>query len=293
MKEMPSTFLPCRKFIAPVLLFIFSAVTLQAQDFALATSQIRPFLNTKTFVVLEPNPLREYNILIPEITGKEWTITTAGIISYDDFLTRRRDPLCSFLILTEVYFAADRLKTKYQFLSLLMGGNYPDINQMPELCTLPLAYLDADEDTYLYKLPALLRFMQQFILRYKDRDEDIKLDTALAGVNTPRLATKTLFLLSSDVEPGLLHQIQLGKAYPYPLKIVTQEELTEAISRGDPDVAFLHKVGPVNGKMKARCYKVIMGAGDGTVYYFDYHMADEGKYNGLLRSDFQKMANFR
>ena len=54
------------------------------------------------------------------------------------------------------------------------------------------------------------------------------------------------------------------------LKSATREEIARAIEDRNPDVVFLHKVGPEGTKLDARCYKVIIGAADANFYYFDY-----------------------
>ena len=83
---------------------------------------------------------------------------------------------------------------------------------------------------------------------------------------------------------------RIKKVYPYKFRIVTKEDIEEAIKNRDPDVVFLHKVGPEGTKVNARCYKMVIGAADANFYYFDYHKISEKKPDGLLSQDFKKMA---
>jgi hypothetical protein len=271
------------------LLAMLAVAPAYSQPLSLEASQINQFLKTKTYVVLEPNPLREYNFLVPDLVNQIWSITPAEMVPYKEFNRLRTNPGNSFLILTEVYFENDKLDAKYQFLSLLMGGKYAGLNQMPEICTLPLSYLNQDEETYLYKLPAFLRFFQHFINQMSGKTGTIELDLKLFESNTPLLHDKILFLHPSEVSPELRNIQVLKKYYPYPVKFVEWSEIEEAIQSARQEVVFLHKVGPGTGKSRARCFKILMGAGDGQIYYFDYHMTGNNKEDAMLISDFQKI----
>ena len=72
--------------------------------------------------------------------------------------------------------------------------------------------------------------------------------------------------------------------------MVTREEIRQAISDRDEDVVFLHKVGPEGTRLKARCYKVLIGAADASFYYFDYHMINDKKPDGFLSKDLKKIS---
>ena len=65
--------------------------------------------------------------------------------------------------------------------------------------------------------------------------------------------------------------------------------IEKAIAEKNPNVVYLHKVGPEGGRLQARCYKVVLGAGDDQIYYFDYHTVSKSEGDGLLDSDFKKM----
>ncbi|HQH41236.1 MAG TPA: hypothetical protein PK825_05785, partial [Bacteroidales bacterium] len=80
--------------------FICSLVQMvSAQDYVPTRADIEQFFKTKTLVVLEDNPLMEYNILIQEVMKREWTITPFEVISFKEFEEKRKDPSYSFLVL--------------------------------------------------------------------------------------------------------------------------------------------------------------------------------------------------
>ena len=73
------------------------------------------------------------------------------------------DSKFSFLMITEVKFDKDKTYSKYNFLSLLVGGKYDKLEEMPDLCPVPLSYAKVVEGNYVYKVGALIRFMQNHV----------------------------------------------------------------------------------------------------------------------------------
>jgi hypothetical protein len=260
------------------------------QEWSPDVSTIEKFLKTKTWVVYEDNPFIEYNTVIEKTMQSEWNLTPYGFISITDFETMRRDPDYSFLVLTEVFFEKDRSQTHYDFLSILLGGSYYGINDMPEVCLLPLSYADADEATYIFKLPALLRYMQGFIEGFAN-DPGFLEGKGLHLFNkfNAELKDKTILMMEQDLAYDLRALENLEKIYPFSIDLVDMTRMEEAIMSGDENVVLLHKVGPGINKQKTRCFKILMGANDGKIYYFDFHMVNNRNEDAFLRSDFNKI----
>ncbi len=83
----------------------------------------------------------------------------------------------------------------------------------------------------------------------------------------------------------------MRKLYPHPFKIVTKDDLEKAIAEKNENIVYLHKVGPEGTRLQARCYKILIGAGDDQFYYFNYHMINRNKKrgDGFLPKDFKKI----
>jgi hypothetical protein len=96
-------------------------------------------------------------------------------------------------------------------------------------------------------------------------------------------------IISRILAPSVNTEARIKKVYPYKFKIVTMDDIEEAIKNRDPDVVFLHKVGPEGTKIDARSYKVIIGAADANFYYFDYHKISDKSPDGFLEADFKKL----
>ncbi|MBN2347938.1 MAG: hypothetical protein JXJ22_03820 [Bacteroidales bacterium] len=261
-----------------------------AQSYVPSNDDISAFFNTKTLVVLEDNPLLEYNIVIKEIMEQEWNITEYEFISKKEFEEKRLDPQYSFLYNTLVTFENDKTDARYRFLHLSLGGDYFRINQMPDIASVPLSYFSVDEDNYIYKLGILVRFIQNHAKLIREHPEIVSANVFKHyNDNIKDMQGKVLYLLEEELANDVNSVPRIKDVYPNKFRIVTKEDIAQAIKERNNDVVFLHKVGPEGTKINARCYKVIIGAGDANFYYFDYHKINSKNPDGFLKQDFKKL----
>ncbi|MFW5752353.1 MAG: hypothetical protein ACOCW8_03340 [bacterium] len=264
---------------------------INAQDYIPTKEDLEKFYKTKTYVVLENNPLLQYNFMIKDVIEREWTLTDYEFIPYREFEDLRTNPDYSFLILTEVTFQKDKTDARYNFLHLLLGGDYFRINEMPAICSVPLSYYGVEEDSYIYKLGVLVRFMQDHVKMIYENPGMIS-DNVFKHYNDNMgdIKNKSLYLIESELSTDVNSARRIKSVYPYQFKIVTADDIMKAIEEKNDDVVFLHKVGPEGTKLKARCYKMLIGASDARFYYFDYHMINSKRPDGFLEKDFKKMS---
>ncbi len=135
-------------------LFLF--ITSFSPEYVPTSDEVNRFYQTKTLAILEDNPIAQYNFVIKEFMQKEWKLTPYDFITYSEFEAKRMDPQYSFIMLNEVRFDKDKSLTKYIFLSLMLGGKEKIVSNMPDLCPVPLAYSEVDEDSYDYKIQTIL-----------------------------------------------------------------------------------------------------------------------------------------
>lgn len=247
------------------------------------------FFKSKTCVVLSDELVSGYNIEIQDVVKREWKITPYEIITWAQFEERKNDPTLSFLLMNQVRFESDKTAAKYNFCSLVMGGEVRLFSDMPDLCPIPLAYSSVEEDSYLFKLNTFIIFMQQHLEMLKEHPDRISSNLfKYYSKNMGEIKGKTLCLLKEELtgEVNTLPKIQ--KYYKGKVELLTREELHQKIIDRE-DIVFFHKVGP-NTKMRGRCYKIMMGAKDAKLYYFDYHTITEDKPDGLLVSDLKSLA---
>lgn len=258
----------------------------------LTSAHVEQFYKTKTYVVLDDNPLSDYNRKVQESVKRNWKLTEFEFVTQEQFHAKRTDDGHSFLILSEVVFSGDKQVVKYDFFSLVLGGKYPNLLSMPVIAAVPLGYTGAPQETNAYKLGAMLKFLQAHVELLKKKPELVEQNVfKYYNSNQKSIKDKTLYLIKEELAPSIDTKAEIAQFYPYKIKFVTRDELEEAIDNDEEGVVFLHKVGPEGTKRKARCYKIILGT-DSQLYYFDFHMISGKKADGLLDSDFKKLAKF-
>ncbi|MBW6479515.1 MAG: hypothetical protein K0B37_08815, partial [Bacteroidales bacterium] len=217
-----------------------------------------------------------------------WHITPVKYISFSEFERMRTNENASFMIFADI--KQNNLEEVYEFINFVMGDKKRDFESMPDLGSVPIAYVDADQELYYYKMGALVKFMQTYALEQSNTPR-IRL-TRFFNVIDQKLKTIELWLLEDELSPQINSEEKIRRHYPYRVRIATREEIAEAIAQDRDDVAFLHKIGPEDtmphpGK---KCWKFIIAASDGRVLYASHHDIDNRNPDALLASDLEDMA---
>jgi hypothetical protein len=263
------------------------AFQLSAQIKFANASEIKSFLKSKTYVVLDEDPFSSFNETIKALMPKFWTITSYEFITVEQFETKKTSSANSFIMLSEAEETEDGVKCTYNFLNLILGGS-SDLNKMPDLGSVPLSYVEVEEDTWIYKLGGILQFMQSHVKYASDHPSITpKLINKDSGTD---IKTKELWLLKEEL-PADFNTIEKIKAvYPYTVKLVTKEEITKAIADKNPNVVYLHKVGPAGTLVGGKCWKFLVTAKDGEVLYYDGHTVTTTNPDAFLEKDFKAIA---
>ncbi len=248
------------------------------------------FMQSKTMIVMDGAILSEFNSVIEEVVKRSWTITPFEIISSKEFEKLKHNPELSFLLTSNVTFRKDKTKARYRFLSLVMGEKDTELKKMPDLCSLPLSYISVEGESYFYKLEAFVLFIQNHVSNVLSNEKLIG-DTGLKRYNKIKgaLADKVLYLTKEDLAKDIRTESAIAAIYPYEFKIVTRDEIAEAIKVRDEKVVFLHKVGPEGTRVRARVYKLLVGAADSKLYYFDYKMIKHASDDAFQLKDLKKL----
>ncbi|MEA3318150.1 MAG: hypothetical protein U9R54_09350 [Bacteroidota bacterium] len=262
-----------------------------SQNYVPSVEEVNSFFNTKTYVVLETNPIASYNFKIQEAVKNHWDITDYEFISYKKFEEMRGNSECSFLIMTQVVFEKDKTKVRYNFMHLLLGKDVKKFEDMPDIAAIPLSYTEVDEEFWAYKLGTIVRFLQNHVESLKNNPDLID-DNVFKHYNdnVKNVKQKTIYLIKDELEEDINTEAKIKKIYPYNVKIVDRETIEDAINNNE-DFVFLHKVGPQGTRLRARCYKILIGAKDADFYYFDFHNIKKGKRpDAFLEKDLKKIA---
>jgi hypothetical protein len=276
------------KITALILMLISLPFIMKAQIKAPDKEKVDAFQKSKTYVVLEDNPFSVFNAFASGEMKDIWKVTPFEVITYEEFEKKMGDNRSSFLFVSQARMGKSEM-FDYAIINLVMGDASRNINKLPELCIVPVSYAEVDEESYEYRFPALIKFIEYFI-HYSDKNpgNDIQ---QIVKENAADLKNYELWLVSTDLASNVNTVEKIKKFYPNSVKITTADEIEKAISENIPKVAFLHKVGPegtVTGS--GTCYKFIITAKEGKPLYFSNHNIGSGKPDALLDEDFKDMA---
>ncbi|QKG79274.1 hypothetical protein [Tenuifilum thalassicum] len=261
-----------------------------AQRNLVRPEDVKTFLSSTTYVVLENNPVSQYNLEIRDAVERSWKITPYKFITAKEFEEMRKDIDKSFLVLIQMRFDNDKPAPTYNFLSASLGAAVSKITDMPDICSVPLSYKDLDEGTYTYKLEGLILFMQNYIKAINDNPKLIKKNAfKFYNKNIKQVKSKELWVTENSLEKSTRALTEIRKNYKYTIKVVNPEDIQKAIQERNPNVLFLHKVGPEGSRLQCRVWKMIIGAEDGILYYYDMHKISKSKGDGFLAKDFAKI----
>jgi hypothetical protein len=164
---------------------------------------------------------------------------------------------------------------------------------LPEICAVPLSFLGVDDYEYGFKLGVILSFMQKHAKMISE-------DPSLTGrrylryynKNIPEVIKKTILVREEDLSPAISTLKSIKAIYPHDIRIVSEDSIRSAIAAKAPNTLILHKVGPVGNWKNGYCFKMLIGADDADMYYYNYHLVDKKNPNGLLESDLKRLARF-
>lgn len=250
-------------------------------------------MNTKTLVVLEDNMFSSFNSHIKTVVNEFWNITEFEFVSAKEFNEKRRDEQYSFLVPIQTSFQKDKSNTQWVFLNLLLGAKTEAIAGMPEFCSIPLYVISEEEEGYGYYLPLIIQFIQKRVAQIKE-NPDVKSLKNLTyyNKNIPMLENKTIFVQENDLSPEINTIEKIAEYYPYKVNIVSEDEIEQAIKEKIENVVVLHSAGPGASEDAGRCYKMLFGADDSRMYFYNYHTINSKRPDGLLSRDLIRLCRF-
>jgi hypothetical protein len=273
------------------LFVLFSGLTLKGQAPFPDKEEIRQFTISKTCVVLEDDPFSSYNSFIKEAVKEFWTITPYEFIDVKEFNIRWLNPDYSFIVLTQTSYEKDKANSLFNFINLIQGKKINNLGELPEICAVPLSFAGEDDFEYSYKLGAILSFMQKHA-------QMISEDPSLTGrkylkyynKNIPEVSKKMILVKQEDLTEPVSSIEKIKAIYAHDIEIVSEEAIVEAIQKKAPNTLILHRVGPMEDKSLGLCFKMLIGADDSDMYYYNQHKIDKANPNGLLPADLKRLA---
>lgn len=250
-------------------------------------------MKSKTLVVLEDDMFSSFNGPVKSAVNKYWDLTEFEFISSGEFNKERRNDDFSFLVPIQTSFQKDKSSTNWVFLNLLLGAKTKAIAGMPEFCSLPLYVKNESTEEFGFYIPVIVQFMQKRVALIKD-NPDLKSieDLSYYNKNIPELENKTIYVQKNDLGPEINTLEKISGNYPHKIKIVTEDEMREALNSGAENIVLLHSVGPGPSAENGRCYKMLFGIADNKMYYYNYHRINKKRPDGFLLRDLKRISRY-
>ncbi len=260
--------------------------------------------NATLYAVLEESPMSDYNAEIRKAVEKNWKLTPIKFVHLSDLdSTKLQNPNNAFLTQVSMQFAEDKDSVRYTFLSLLIGGQYETINDLPEVCTFPLGYELIDEMNYTYKLSAIVAFFNKHVQNIQSNPKLLK-DKKFATYTKQKkgIVGKTIYVVGYEQNTSLSNVDAIKSVCPQANVVFTDDisVIEKVVRRKEANAAFLHIVG-INGEwdmvndgelIAGRCYKVLMDV-EGNLYYFAFHkMTGNANSTGMTAKDWKTLNTF-
>ncbi|MBN1989997.1 MAG: hypothetical protein JW783_11410 [Bacteroidales bacterium] len=262
--------------------------TLCAQGTVPSQQQIANFAKTTTLVVLDGRDMA-FDAMLSEAVKKNWTLTPFELISSERFEQEKTNTNYSFLLLTQTTFDKDKIETTYNFFNLVLAHPTGDISEMPVLAHMPFSGARLTSSNNIYKTGAVLKAIQCQARKATIAPDKYTGKLSTANNYIKELKGKTLIVSASQLQEGIGTEEAFGKLYKNTFKIVSNEELEQAVLNPESKTVFLHLVAPEEEAAQGRCYKMLIDAYSGEVHYSKMHRISATKPCNLLKSDLRKI----
>jgi hypothetical protein len=249
--------------------------------------QIGMFKNSKTCVVLENGSI-SYNLFVKDAVNKFWKSTEFEFIDQAEFEIRRTNTKYSFLVLLKGAFDKDPGGVMYNYISLVMGAPVTDMTNMPELCSIPLAYSDDTNMDYGYAIPSIIKFMQKHAKNLENKRFMISIFGLEYYNGSSKFKDKELllnkFMMASDANSVE----EIKSVYPYYVKLLTTTEIQTALESNPANTLMNFHVGPTLHSGSGKCFEMIFDV-EGNLYYYHYRKITNDNEDGFNLNDFKRL----
>lgn len=250
--------------------------------------QLNHFKETTTLVVLDGRDVA-FDAMLSESIRKYWKITPYEIINSDRFEKMKSNSAFSFLVLTQSAFNKDKIEYSYNFLNLLLSHPTGDMNNMPVLAYIPYCGSPFTSNEHIYKTGMLLKSIQYQIEQRLDNPKSSNGKLSSYNRNISKLKNRTLILQKENIEADIADSSTLRKLYKNNLKIASRDEVEKTVLNETEKVVVLHIVKSDDNATAGRCYKMLIDANNGTIYYYNMDMINPSKPGKFLKKDFRKI----
>lgn len=276
------------KKILILLVAALSIPALMAAQAQITTKKVKieDFTEKVTKVVLSGNMF--YDSTLKEAVREHWTISPYEFCSIEDFQEMKTDADYYFLIKVKGQFRKES-GPGIEFLSLLKGGPEAEkgLDKMLELITFPYAAVDSPSGRETVFLPLMLNIVQQHVLSSIATDIVAYSPLIAYSNNIGKIKGKQVIMAEEDLSADVL---QLEDDYlKAPIVVTDMDTADEYVAGNVADAVVSYTVCPEDPQPGAFCYKMLVNAEDGELYYFRKHRITRKTGPGFLVEDMNRI----
>lgn len=276
------------KKILILLVAALSIPALMAAQAQITTKKVKieDFTEKVTKVVLSGNMF--YDSTLKEAVREHWTISPYEFCSIEDFQEMKTDADYYFLIKVKGQFRKES-GPGIEFLSLLKGGPEAEkgLDKMLELITFPYAAVDSPSGRETVFLPLMLNIVQQHVLSSIATDIVAYSPLIAYSNNIGKIKGKQVIMAEEDLSADVL---QLEDDYlKAPIVVTDMDTADEYVAGNVADAVVSYTVCPEDPQPGAFCYKMLVNAEDGELYYFRKHRITRKTGSGFLVEDMNRI----
>ncbi len=241
-----------------------------------------------TYVVIN-NDNSMNDLFFKDAVEHNWHITKFEFCSQEKFHEIKCDTNYYFLL------RAERLPKNgkgpaYESISFVKGNNYVGefLKEMPELVSVPMFPKDDHSGRIICYLPAYMEIIQNAIQRIVD-GKSLPYRQKLYTEPLSEIVDKTILFREGDIAFNI-SQEELDMIFHGHVKIVSQDEIDQALSEQHPDTLVSLVIGPETPVKGAFCYKMLLDTKTKELYYYKRHKTSTRKPTGFTKKDIRTLA---
>jgi len=249
--------------------------------------QIGMFKNSKTCVVLEGG-ITFYNAYVKDAVQKYWKCTEYEFIDNLEFEKRRSNSKYSFLVLMDGVYDKDPAGVSYSYINLVLGDANSNLTNMPEICSIPIAYTGDKSADYEYAIPAIVKFMQLHAKKLESERFFISLKGLGFYNGKSEFKDKVLLLNKEGMALYVDTPDRIKTVYPYYVKLLSASEIQAEMNLNPTNALFVFHVGPGEATGSGKCFEMIFDS-EGQLYYYNSRKITNDNGDGFNMDDFERI----
>ncbi len=278
-------------FFAAAVILGFSAVSASAQaTFTTRKEKLSDLMYKTTKVVLTGNDVLDETFREEVIS--RWRITPYEFCTLEEFATLKNSKDYYFLMIVQGQFHGETAPG-INLMTMVKGGSAPagesTVNDLYEVVSFPIGSAVMSSGRELVFMPAFIDIVQQMVTSAVEHGS--RGDATLKVLSLKQLKNNGMTVLLSEddlAEDALSFK---GKELGPNVRVVPEDEADEAFARGEEGVAAGFVIAPLEPQKGSLCYRMLIGASDHRLYFFEKGKISEKSPRGFRKGDVGKIVS--